>query len=203
MVFELEDCANIHYTTARGEEKLFMKLGTNIKKLRKERRLTLYDVATRTGFDVATISRIENGKMTGTIASHLAIAKVLDVNLPDLYEKAFNDDDEKKKAEISAFFSHSGGSVSEILIEQMFQKKMMPIKLTLKPKSETSEEQLPLGTERFLYVLQGKVTVVAKDESKIVSQDSSLYFNASTPHHYANTLSSKSICLVITTPMTL
>jgi transcriptional regulator with XRE-family HTH domain len=179
-----------------------MELGTNIKKLRKERRLTLFDVATQTGIDVATISRIENGKMTGTIASHLSIAKALNVNLPDLYEKAFNDTGKSKK-EPSSFFSHTGGSISEILIEQMFQKKMLPIKLTLNPKSQTSEEELPLGTERFIYVLQGKMSVVAKNEAKSVSEGESIYFNASTPHYYANALAAKAVCLVVTTPTSL
>ncbi len=100
-----------------------MNLGINIKKLRKRRHLTLHDVAAKTGIDMATLSRIENGKMTGTLQSHLAIAKILDVHLPDLYEKSLNDDKSAKPSEASAFFAHTGGSVSEILIEQMFQKK--------------------------------------------------------------------------------
>ena len=182
-------------------------LGTNIQSLRKQRKLTLVDVSRRTGIDVATLSRIENGRMTGTLQSHMAIAKALDVHLPQLYEKAMEAAETPAKAErrsdASGVFAHSGGSVSELLTSHVLQKKMMPVLLKLKAGSKTVVEEMPLGTERFLYVLSGKVDVVIKGASNAVAEGESLYFNASLPHFFSNKLKTPTSCLIVSTPVSL
>jgi len=181
-------------------------LGQNIKSLRKQKGKTLLQVSKETGIDMATLSRIENGRMTGTIQSHMVIARSLEVHLPDLYEKAFTSDDPsdgKKEKAATGVFSHSGGSVSELLTTHLLQKKMMPVRLKLKGSSATAKEQLPLGTERFVYVLSGKVEVTIKNAPNIISETETLYFNASLPHSFKNKLKTPSSCLILTTPAAL
>ena len=70
-------------------------LGDHIRALRKERGLTIVKVAKSSGIDQATLSRIENGKMTGTLDSHRRIALCLGVSLPALYALAGNEDNTK------------------------------------------------------------------------------------------------------------
>jgi transcriptional regulator with XRE-family HTH domain len=182
-------------------------LGNNIKLLRKRRNLTLAEVAKRTGIDVASLSRIENGKMTGTIQSHVSIAKALDVRLPDLYEKAIEAEEKlpkpKEESKSSGVFAHSGGSVSELLTSNVLQKKMMPVLLKLKPHAKTVVEEMPLGAERFVYVISGKLDVVIKNDSHTIEEGESLYFNASLPHHFVNKLKTACSCLIVSSPVTL
>jgi len=182
-------------------------LGNNIKALRKRRNLTLIDVSKRTGIDVASLSRIENGKMTGTIQSHVSIAKALDVRLPDLYEKAIEAEEKlpkpKEESKSSGIFAHSGGSVSELLTSNVLQKKMMPVLLKLKPNAKTVTEEMPLGAERFVYIISGKLDLIFKHESHTISEGESLYFNASMPHHYQNKLKTPCTCLIVTSPVSL
>jgi transcriptional regulator with XRE-family HTH domain len=49
-------------------------LGKRIKELRKSKKMTLVEIAKKTGIDQATLSRMENGKMTGTLDSHMRLA---------------------------------------------------------------------------------------------------------------------------------
>ena len=63
-----------------------MHVGEIIKKLRKEKRMTLAELSEKSSVALATLSRIENGKMTGTLDSHMRIANILEVSLPDLYK---------------------------------------------------------------------------------------------------------------------
>ena len=92
-------------------------LGMRIKELRKARRLTLVEVAKKTGIDQATLSRIENGRMTGTLDSHMKIAAVLNLTLPELYQDVLtiaNESKEKETRQKVETFSHSSGAVAEL-----------------------------------------------------------------------------------------
>ena len=181
-------------------------LGHRIKTLRKERRVTLVQVAQKTGIDQATLSRIENEKMTGTLESHMRIAEALGLRLPQLYEALINKVEEardkvtKKKMES---FSHSSGAIAELLTSSVLQKKMMPLLLKIKPKGRTEVEEYPAFTERFIYVTAGTIEVTLGDNKRELKTGESLYFNGAEPHHFRNTSKTEARCLSVMTPVSL
>lgn len=181
-------------------------LGNRIKTLRKTRKLTLVDVSDKTGIDQATLSRIENGKMTGTLASHMKIAEVLGVRLPDLYEDVLEQIQEVKDKEARRkleTFSHSSGAVAELLTSGVLQKKMMPVLLKLKARGRTESEEFPVGTERFVHVLKGAVHLKLARDARTLKEGESAYFDASLPHHFENAAKTESSCLSVMTPASL
>ena len=181
-------------------------LGEKIKVLRKTQRMTLVEVAKATGLDQATLSRIENGKMTGTLDSHRRIAEVLGIRLPDLYESVIeklNEAKDKLVKQKVETFSHSTGAVAELLTTAVLQKKMTPILLKLKPKGHTETEEYPVTTERFVYVLKGAIQLRLGKESRMLKQYESMYFNASLPHQLWNKQKTESWLLSVITPSSL
>ena len=181
-------------------------LGQRIRSLRKTRKLTLVEVAKQTGIDQATLSRIENGVMIGTLNSHMKIAQVLGLNLPDLYEDVLEKINEAKDKTIQRkleTFSHSSGVVAELLTTGILQKKMMPVLLKLKPKGSTEGEEYQPGAERFVYVLIGSVEINFGKEKKVLKQHESVYFNASAPHSFRSLSKSNCQLLSILTPSSL
>ncbi|MBI4352519.1 MAG: helix-turn-helix transcriptional regulator [Candidatus Omnitrophica bacterium] len=180
-------------------------LGSRVKALRKEKRFTLIDVCQKTGIDQATLSRIENEKMTGTIHSHMKIAQVLGVRLPDLYEDVVSKIEEEKdpaiKEKMTETFSRSDGAVAEILASGILQRKMMPVRLKIKGKGQTDKETYALGSERFVYVLKGALQAVVGNDRKKAKQGESLYFNAALPHHFENPLKTEAACLSVVSPV--
>lgn len=56
--------------------------------IRKERQITLAQLAEMTGISKSTLNNIENGKYSPTLDNLEKIADSLDVNLADLYECA-------------------------------------------------------------------------------------------------------------------
>jgi len=181
-------------------------LGQQIRQLRKVKRLTIVEVAKATGIDQATLSRIENGLMTGTLDSHRRIAEALGVRLTELYDSVMQqiaEAHDKKALKKLETFSHSGGTVAELLTTGVLQKKMMPVLLKLKGKGHTETEELPISSERFVYVLKGSVSVVLNQLEKSLTQGESLYFSASTPHHFKNKLSGEARILSVITPTSL
>ena len=181
-------------------------LGERIRNLRKAKQLTIVEVAKSTGIDQATLSRIENGKMAGTLDSHRRIAETLGVRLTDLYDSVMQQIAQVKDRKASQkleTFSHSSGAVAELLAAGLFQKKMMPVLLKLKGRGRTETEELPAFSERFVYILKGSIEVVLGKEKSTLLQGGSLYFNASVPHCFKNRLKTEAQILSIVTPVSL
>jgi transcriptional regulator with XRE-family HTH domain len=182
-------------------------LGQRIHSLRKERKLTLVEIAKRTGIDQATLSRIENGRMTGTLESHMKLADALGIRLPELYDQVITQIHEAREKPIRRrieAFSHSSGAVSELLTTGILQKRMMPVLLKLKPRGHTEPEEYRAGTERFVYVLKGAVEVQVEQQKTLLRQTESLYLDASEPHHFRNAAKKgESWCLAVLTPTAL
>ncbi len=181
-------------------------LGQRIQFLRKQRKITLVEMAKKTSIDQATLSRMENEKMVGTLDSHMRIAQALGLRLPDLYEEAAQKMDESRDNEMRQkleTFSHSSGAVSELLTTGILQKKMMPVLMRLKPKSFSATEDYPPLTERFIYVLKGSVELTINREQRKLDAGDSLYFTASVPHSFKNTAKTDSELVSVITPTSL
>lgn len=181
-------------------------LGQRIKTLRKARKLTLIEVAKKTGIDQATLSRIENGVMIGTLNSHMKIAEALGLSLPDLYGDVLDKISEAKDKVVQKkleTFSHSSGAVAELLTSNILQKKMMPMVLKIKLKGRTETEEYTAVAERFVYILKGSAKLTLGKDEKVLKTGECLYFNASLPHHFTNASKSECWCLSVMTPTSL
>ncbi len=180
-----------------------MNIGTRIKNLRKSKKLTLAELSRSSGVALATISRIENGVMVGTLESHMAIANALGINLPQLYnelDQLPQKIDIQSKETRSDVFLHSDKSSYEILTTSVLTKKMMPILLTIEPFGKTAIEQAKTGAEKFLFVLSGKLEVIIDEKTHSLNCNDTLYFDASLPHYYKNIGKAQTKIICVTTP---
>lgn len=65
------------------ERELHLTIGSNIRRLRKERDLTLKQMARRTGLSVSLLSQIERAESSASISSLYKVAAALNVRLTD------------------------------------------------------------------------------------------------------------------------
>lgn len=184
-----------------------MLIGKRLKELRETHRMTLSELSEKSGVQIATLSRIENQKMTGTLASHLSIAKALGIDLVSLYQDVKTDE---PKAEIpqvqkasAESFTYNDRASYEILTNKLLQKKMMPIVLRIEPNGKTNPEQGAPASERFVFVLEGQVDVYIEKETYKLKTNSSLYFDASREHWFENTGSKAAKVISVITPVVL
>lgn len=63
-----------------------MYIGEKIHQLRKKNKISLVELSKLSGVQIATISRIENKKMVGTLESHMNISKALGIDVTELYQ---------------------------------------------------------------------------------------------------------------------
>jgi transcriptional regulator with XRE-family HTH domain len=183
-----------------------MYIGERLKKLRKEKSLSLTALAKKSGVQLASLSRIENKKMTGTLDSHMKIAMALGVPLTDLYMGLTREEpkvDYQTPSTISELFVHSDKAASEILTTQVLSKKMMPVLIKLEPQGQTAREESPPETEKFLFVLEGELTARISEKTFVLQKHNSLYFDAALPHRFTNTGKKRVTALCIAVPVAL
>ena len=180
-----------------------MNVGNIIKKFRTEMKMTLLELSRKSGVALATLSRIENGRMTGTLKSHINIANALEVSLPELYK---NLGASKKQVEVHTRTAgtdvvlHDKRLSSEILASKVSNKKMMPVMIKIGKGSATHKEETRPGIEKFLYILDGKLEASIGEETYSLTKGDTLYFESSLPHHFKNTGKGEARLLVVTCP---
>jgi quercetin dioxygenase-like cupin family protein len=146
---------------------------------------------------------MENGKMTGTLESHMNICKALEVNLPDLYKdlsaskKTVEMRPRTAKADV---FIHDNKAASEMLAANFMNKKMMPVLIKLGKSGRTHSEENKSGVEKFIYVLDGKVEANIGSNKYDLAKGDTLYFESSIPHHFRNIGAGETRVVSVTTP---
>jgi len=110
--------------------------------------MTQDELSLRSGVDKAIISKIESGKMPGTVECHKKLAEVFGLKLSELY--AYLENGKPGPAEF-----HSGTSKTdvyqdflEILTSIPLNKRMLPTFITLKPSEERFLEETVKKVER-------------------------------------------------------
>ena len=182
-----------------------MKIGPRLRVLRKEQRLTLAQLARASGVALATISRIDTGRMTGTLESHVQLARALNVTLPEMYAGLDEHAGRRRasvqtKAARTEVYAHAAGKAAlRMLTQDVLRKKMMPVLVEIAPGGRTQPEQVPRGTEKFLYVMDGAVEAVVGEERLPLKREETLYFDASVRHALRNHAPRPARLLSITT----
>lgn len=180
-----------------------MNIGKRIRELRKKRNLTLAGLSKASGVALATLSRIETGKMTGTLESHINIAKSFEMTLPEFYSEINEATVAKKEENYADRFVHDKKASSVMLTKDIFTKKMLPLLIQLERGGKTHQEQLKKGSEKFIYILEGKAEVVIDNKRHILGKDATIYFDASRVHYIHNIGKNKTSCICVVTPVAL
>ena len=181
-------------------------VGARLRTLRKSQDVTLVELAKASGVDAATISRIETGVMTGTLESHLRLATALGVKLTDLYagvEEARVKDAvavQPPSGRTEVYVHQAGKSSMTMLTSDVLKKKLMPVLIEIESCGSTNKEEARVGTERFLYVLDGELEARIGEQTHLLKRGSTLYFDASIPHSLKNPSRRPAKCLSVVTP---
>ncbi len=178
-------------------------IGKRIHSLRKEKNMTLEELSKQSGVALATLSRMENGKMPGTLTSHQKICKALGASIGDLYRQL---EDEVKTVETvseknrTEHFVHAHNAKYELLVTKTMDKKIMPLMIKIASGGRTQEEKNSPGVEKFVYILTGTLNVVIGNQPYILNVGDSLYFDASLAHSFSNKAKSDATAICIISP---
>lgn len=191
---------------AAKAEQAAQTVGARLRLLRTSQKVTLVELAKASGVDAATISRIETGKMSGTLQSHIRLAAALGLKITELYagiEEARARDAVTVRPPTGpgdVYVHQAGKSSITMLTTDILKKKLMPVLVTIEPGGVTHQEEAKVGTEKFLYVLEGTLEAKVGEATHRLSRASSLYLDASIPHSLRNVGARSARCLSVVTP---
>lgn len=162
-----------------------LKIARKIRQIRNQNKLTLEEVARRTGFTKSYLSMLESGKKFPPIATLSKISQALSVDIAAFFKK-------KDPAEHITLVRERGREVVvrdgtlfgyryESIAPTKRLKKMEPFIITLPSKSKEGSRFDHEG-EELLYVLSGKVKFFYGDNEYILNKGDSVYFDSSVAH---------------------
>ena len=161
-----------------------IKLANRLRQLRQDKQLTLKDLATAAGMSQAYLSRVENHKVSLTIAGLEQLAEALDVPMAIFF------DEDSRQVPITHTpdghgerrrFRGPSGFVFEMLAAAKKGKLMEPLIVDVR----TASQPMPLKAhsgEEFNYVLSGECQLLYGDNQIHLREGDAVYYDASIPH---------------------
>lgn len=163
-----------------------MDLGSTIRRIRKEKLLTLKDVAHMTKLTESLLSQIENNKAQPSIASLIAISKVL--NTPIAY--LFGHDGSHVKSPVLRISErpvvHTQSGITYYLLSQNIEEAQIEMLYVEYEKgSSTAVMHTHRGYECGI-VLEGKLEVKLNEDRYILNKGDTITIPSSQPHEITN-----------------
>ena len=178
-------------------------LGSNLRAVRKKKRISLQQIAENIGVSKSFLSQVENGKTWPSLATLKEIAGYLNISISSLLEEQQEPDtplltkSERKK------MRYSHGITMETLTYPQPYKQLQPMRFILEPKATSGERKYRHFGQEFVYVLKGSLRIDVADATYTLQEGDSIYFESSTPHSFLNPSSHESTeALWIDTPPT-
>ncbi len=177
-----------------------VELAQRIRTLRLDQRLTLEQVASRTGLTRSWLSKVENFRVTPSLPALGQIAEALGVTVSQLVEGLDRKPNlivtRKHERRIVERDRDTSNIVYESLAHGRANRAMDPFLLTV-PAGGQRREALPHEGEEFLIVLSGRVNLQYGDDLHVLAEGDCLYFDASTPHRLDNPYETQSQVLCV------
>lgn len=153
-----------------------MKIGYRIKDLRIQQRVTLKDLAKKTGLTTSFLSQLERDLTSPSVSSLEKIAQALDTKVGYFFER----EEQKelvfvKRGMGKKFLDKEKHISSETLASGVLNIKMQPLIFTLGIDAELTRELIHPATEKFGMVLKGRVEFHYDEEKMTFEEGDSIY----------------------------
>jgi transcriptional regulator with XRE-family HTH domain len=170
-----------------GAAELTRRVADNLRALRKQRDLSLDDLAARSGVSRATLSQIETSKTNPTIAILWKIAAGLGIPFAALLgEERVERLRVLRRGDAQVLRSADGRLESRPLTPAGASPQVECYELRLAPRSLSRSEAHAKGTCESLTVLTGTLRIHVGEQVSELAAGDSVYFEADAPHTYEN-----------------
>ncbi len=190
-----------HWTAGKIMQILF---SSQLRKARKERGLTLEQLAKKVGCSKSYISQMENDAAKPSVTMLGKLSEALHWQVTDFfYDEIHNNKDTNTSSngrsritkmnclvpanERRVIEYPDGKTRSQFLTRAVYQKKMQPILTIIEPGGQSNaDDQMmhPEGSQEFIMVLKGEIVFKADGQQFILSKGDTFYFDGDIPHHW-------------------
>ncbi len=170
-------------------------LGSSLRRIRLQRKLSLAEISAVTGISKSTLSRVENGKLSLTYDKLLQLSTGLSVDLAELFAPADGPPIPAPMARRTVTPPGGGRFLTvslqsyTYLCTELANKKMTPMTGEIHSRSMAETNGLMKHDgEEFTYVLEGQMELHTEFyEPVTVDEGGSVYFDSTMGHAYVST----------------
>ncbi len=167
-----------------------LNIGSQIRKLRNSRELTLQDLAGLSGLSKPNLSQIENNLVTPPIATLLKISTALGVSIGHFFQETGQASsivvvrkEDRYGVAKGQHISHIGYQYEPLAYPKV-DKNMEPFIVHMEAREPEDIVYNNHRGEEFLYVLEGTLEFRCGDSILTLLEGDSLYFDSVVPHGY-------------------
>jgi transcriptional regulator with XRE-family HTH domain len=163
-----------------------VNVGRALRALRAQRDLSIRVLAGQSGLSVNTLSLIENGKTSPSVATLQQLAFALEVPITAFFE---NGEPQKRVAYVKAdqrrgaAFAHG---TLEDLGAGLTERTVEPFVVTIKPSTGSGAQPIVHTGHEFVFCLEGRITYTVEDQTYLLEPGDSLLFESHLPHRWHN-----------------
>ena len=177
------------------------ELGQKIREARKEKGLTLVEVARSAGCSPSFVSGVERGRVSPSITTLKQIANALGVNIVDFFMPSDKDAEpvitrEGDRIEISM---KRWKAKINLLVKSTQGKRMQPFYTVIQPGGGAVGLYRHEG-EEFGIVLKGELEINLNGTIYTVKQKESFYYSSQIPHGWVNPRNEETIVVWVVSP---
>ena len=162
-------------------------VGDRVKQIREQKKLSLADVSSRTGFDVDFLAKIEANEVSPPLGTLIKLGKALDMKMGyfisggecNVYT-VMRADERQKIARRASSEDKAYGYTYQSLAPGKTDRHMEPFLVTL--EASQKEELSAHEGQEFIYVLEGEMEAIVGENREVLSAGDSIYYDSSTPH---------------------
>jgi transcriptional regulator with XRE-family HTH domain len=160
------------------------KVGARVRSLRRERGLTIEQLAAATGLTKGFISQLERDRTAPSLSSIARICDALGVRLSHIFEReetpAVVRRNERPK--VDSYFPSENH-----LLSSRDEERFQAIESEVAPGAGAGEELYSLpGEVEFVYVLEGTLEMLVGDEKHLLNEGDAFTYPLSKPHTWRN-----------------
>ena len=172
---------------AREIESDLARISQRIREWRKQKGMTLQDLAERSGLATSTIQKIETEQMITSVAVLLKVARGLGRRPAELVHDGAHEPD---AILLRADARHPVGVRGQMLVEQLSGElsgsELETWRVTLYPDVSSGRGTIRYDGEELVVCESGRVTFTVGEVEYVLGPGDSLHFRASIPHRWRN-----------------
>lgn len=190
-----------------------MKLGEDLRALRKAQGMTLSDLARSSGRSVSFLSKIERGLARPSVTALQEVAEALGVPVGWFFETdgpAPADErpyivrsDRRRKLTYSGLSGTDYMGFEDHLLSASLDRQLAMGISTYAPGGSTGDDQYTHAGEEAGLVLSGEISLTLDDQEFLLKPGDSFSFPANIPHRYHNPGKTEARIVWANTPVTL
>ncbi|WEA03536.1 helix-turn-helix domain-containing protein [Mucilaginibacter sp. SJ] len=184
------------------EEDILIQISNRIKERRREKNITVQELAIRANVSKGLISQIENSRTIPSLIVLIDIIKALEIDLNEFFKDMRSKSDHlpvlvKRKHEYDHFEKEhaEGFHYQRIFTQSISQSTVDIVILELEP--DATRPLVETEAFEYKYILSGQVAYQFNDDTITLNQGDSMLFDGRIPHTPKNMSDTTASMLVI------